>query len=505
MSHTESSCTTSPDVESPCVGVGERTEGGRDDSADKNTKCVNSDWLSSDSSVRERVLKEVGLTSTTFIGPSFPPEIAAIKSDIEDTLSDFYKELEKVDTPNVANGNPGKQDGGLVQPPSPQKTSTSKQAEDVRREESDNMSKSEETDSSRKSSGQKQPSWPHWYQNKPYYPRRPRPGMDLSSGRAVQTQNQWYYPQPVNGPPTPRLYTPPSAFPNPQNPPPPHMNPSWSGSGMANKNPESHFPTFSSFPSPTVYFPPTQGFYRDYPHHLDRDERGSRCNTYSDNVNIGWSRDREEEWSQFDEEHDRHQRFVSENELWERQHHCRPPDNTHKSHSSLVLILMRGLPGSGKSTLARELLSTGPNGLILSTDDYFAHKDGYCYEPGLLGVAHEWNQSRAKDAMHDHLSPVIIDNTNIQAWEMKPYVKMALERGYKVDFCEPDTSWKLDPYELQKRNKHGVSQEKIAQMMDRFSFPISIDIVMSSQEPPHVNRRHRPEKAQKMRRNRDFH
>ena len=30
----------------------------------------------------------------------------------------------------------------------------------------------------------------------------------------------------------------------------------------------------------------------------------------------------------------------------------------------------------------------------------------------------------AKDAMDDGCSPVIIDNTNIQAWEMQPYVKM---------------------------------------------------------------------------------
>lgn len=42
----------------------------------------------------------------------------------------------------------------------------------------------------------------------------------------------------------------------------------------------------------------------------------------------------------------------------------------------------------------RELLSTGPSGLILSTDDYFAYRDGYRYEVGLLGAAHEWNQSR---------------------------------------------------------------------------------------------------------------
>lgn len=30
----------------------------------------------------------------------------------------------------------------------------------------------------------------------------------------------------------------------------------------------------------------------------------------------------------------------------------------------------------------------------------------------------------AEDAMRDGRSPVIIDNTNIQAWEMKPYVQM---------------------------------------------------------------------------------
>lgn len=28
--------------------------------------------------------------------------------------------------------------------------------------------------------------------------------------------------------------------------------------------------------------------------------------------------------------------------------------------------------------------------------------------------------------------------------------QQALEQGYKVDFCEPDTSWKFDPYELEK-------------------------------------------------------
>lgn len=39
----------------------------------------------------------------------------------------------------------------------------------------------------------------------------------------------------------------------------------------------------------------------------------------------------------------------------------------------------------------------------------------------------------AEDAMRDGRSPIIIDNTNIQAWEMKPYVKMA--SGDMLEYC----------------------------------------------------------------------
>lgn len=56
-----------------------------------------------------------------------------------------------------------------------------------------------------------------------------------------------------------------------------------------------------------------------------------------------------------------------------------------------------------------------------------------------------------------------------------------------------------------RRNKHGVPQEKIAQMLDRFSFPISVDIVVNSQEPPHVSKRRRADQPHVMRRNQDFH
>ncbi|KAK9402361.1 hypothetical protein NXF25_010717 [Crotalus adamanteus] len=123
------------------------------------------------------------------------------------------------------------------------------------------------------------------------------------------------------------------------------------------------------------------------------------------------------------------------------------------------LLILRGLPGSGKTTLSHILLGQLCNGTVFSTDDYFHQINGcWTYNVSQLGAAHEWNQNRAKEAMDLGRSPIIIDNTNTQAWEMKPYVKAALEKGYHVEFHEPDTWWKFNPEELEKRNKHGVSR-----------------------------------------------
>ncbi|XP_074391416.1 uncharacterized protein LOC102066063 isoform X2 [Zonotrichia albicollis] len=162
------------------------------------------------------------------------------------------------------------------------------------------------------------------------------------------------------------------------------------------------------------------------------------------------------------------------------------------SSSQKLLLILRGLPGSGKSTLSRVLLGGNCDGVVLSTDDYFRQQYGYTYNAAQLGDAHEWNRRRAKQAMEQGKSPVIIDNTNTQAWEMKPYVEVALEKGYRVEFHEPDTWWKFDPDELEKRNKHGVTREKIAQMLERYEYQISIPIVMNSVVPPHKNTQRPP-------------
>ncbi|NXX39483.1 N4BP2 protein, partial [Tricholaema leucomelas] len=148
-----------------------------------------------------------------------------------------------------------------------------------------------------------------------------------------------------------------------------------------------------------------------------------------------------------------------------------------------VLVLLRGVPGSGKSYLARTLLEDNPDGIILSTDDYFCKNGQYHYNPDCLGEAHDWNRKRAKEAFEMRISPIIIDNTNIQAWEMKPYVTLAQQFKYKVMFREPDTWWKFKPKELEKRNIHGVPKEKIKRMLERYERCLSVSSILNSSVP----------------------
>lgn len=142
-----------------------------------------------------------------------------------------------------------------------------------------------------------------------------------------------------------------------------------------------------------------------------------------------------------------------------------------------VLVIMRGLPGSGKSTLAQEVLNQtiGYNEInckvhILSTDDFFCQnpQKSYDYDVAKIGEAHNWNQRRAFEAMSRGFSPVIIDNTNTQMWEMQPYATMACDFGYYIEILEPDTHWCFNDKELFKRSKHGVPKSKIIEMMERF-------------------------------------
>ncbi|KAM4707712.1 LOW QUALITY PROTEIN: NEDD4-binding protein 2 [Discoglossus pictus] len=150
-----------------------------------------------------------------------------------------------------------------------------------------------------------------------------------------------------------------------------------------------------------------------------------------------------------------------------------------------VLMLLRGAPGSGKTTLARQILQHNPVGCILSTDDYFKKDGQYHYDPNCLGEAHAWNHKRAKEAFEKGISPIIIDNTNLQGWEMKPYVSLAVQHKYKVMFREPSTRWKFNPKELEKKNSHGVTREKISRMLEYYERSVGVCSILNLPKKEH--------------------
>lgn len=110
----------------------------------------------------------------------------------------------------------------------------------------------------------------------------------------------------------------------------------------------------------------------------------------------------------------------------------------------LKLYGMRGVPGCGKSTKAKEIIKNHPDDFvqIFSTDDFWGNP--YTFVPAKIREAHLWNQNRAMTAMielwaSDLGGIIIIDNTHISAWELKPYIKPAYLLGFDVEIVEPTT------------------------------------------------------------------
>jgi predicted kinase len=129
-----------------------------------------------------------------------------------------------------------------------------------------------------------------------------------------------------------------------------------------------------------------------------------------------------------------------------------------------TIIFTRGIPGCGKSTFA-EYLALSNGAVICTADDYFIDENGdYKWNPDKIGTAHRWCESKAKKAMEDG-KDVIIANTSTKESELKPYITMADEYGYRI-------------ISLIVENRHGgknihdVPEETINKMKDRFSIKL---------------------------------
>ena len=147
------------------------------------------------------------------------------------------------------------------------------------------------------------------------------------------------------------------------------------------------------------------------------------------------------------------------------------------------LILLRGISGSGKSTIAKKYVG---NGVVFSTDDFFMMDGKYFFDPKKLGLNHKKNQERTEIAMRQGISPVIIDNTNFETWEMKIYVDLADKFGYSIKILETEP---IELEELIKRQENRrsinktIPRETLEKMLKKYKRGITVDDVRRSTRP----------------------
>lgn len=132
------------------------------------------------------------------------------------------------------------------------------------------------------------------------------------------------------------------------------------------------------------------------------------------------------------------------------------------------LYLVRGLPGSGKSTLAREISTA-----FVEANMFFLNHEGeYVFDGSKIKEAHAWCKATVREwmGMNDdtyglEYSDIAVSNTFTQEWEMEDYYELAKEYGYRV-------------FSLVVENRHGgvnthgVPEEKLEQMKNRFEFKV---------------------------------
>ena len=136
-----------------------------------------------------------------------------------------------------------------------------------------------------------------------------------------------------------------------------------------------------------------------------------------------------------------------------------------------ILYIVRGIPGSGKTTFAKKLV--GDDFLVCEADKYFIDKETgeYKFDVTKIKDAHKFCQDMVETYMKDSLlnnhfyTEIAVSNTFTQEWEMERYYELAKQYGYKVFSIIVENRHG-------GTNKHGVPEDKIQLMKDRFEIKI---------------------------------
>jgi hypothetical protein len=103
---------------------------------------------------------------------------------------------------------------------------------------------------------------------------------------------------------------------------------------------------------------------------------------------------------------------------------------------------------------------------VFEADHYFIDNEGnYNFDPSKIKDAHKDCQDNVRYAMESSITKIAVSNTSTQEWELQPYFELAEKYGYTVFSVI-----------VENRhggvNQHGVPEDKIQMMKDRFAITL---------------------------------
>lgn len=133
------------------------------------------------------------------------------------------------------------------------------------------------------------------------------------------------------------------------------------------------------------------------------------------------------------------------------------------------VLIMRGIPGSGKSTYVAQAvgaLLSYQVASVCSADTYFltGPDKEYIFDLSKIGQAHAACFSQFMSGLllmkKDFLNLLVVDNTNVRAWEPSAYIQLARYHHVDIEIVR----FHIDPAVAGPRNRHGVPQEAVDRM-----------------------------------------
>jgi len=116
--------------------------------------------------------------------------------------------------------------------------------------------------------------------------------------------------------------------------------------------------------------------------------------------------------------------------------------------------------GSGKSTFAGMV-----GRAICCADDYFMHDGNYNWSADKLNAAHAWSQRKCRRFMKANIERIVVANTSTREREMKAYMDLARQFGYRVFSVIVETRH-------DNKSVHNVPEESLEKMRARFEIKL---------------------------------